>query len=132
MSESMWYMSAFYLNYIIKVVGNFFHTFQDFVRFCVGTCVIYCQSVYLGMKPLETHDQRYFFPQLNPCGNSTYVTFSLMRRWVCLLWTCLESCQVYISHTSDRRLSVSQGWSRCCGEEKYLALAGIKLGPCSQ
>jgi hypothetical protein len=24
--------------------------------------------------------------QLNPCGHSPYVTFSLKRGWVCLLW----------------------------------------------
>jgi hypothetical protein len=37
------------------------------------------QSVRLGVKPLEAHDQRYFFFffQLNPCGHSPYVTPSL-------------------------------------------------------
>jgi hypothetical protein len=30
-----------------------------------------------------------FFFQRNPCGHSLYVTSSLMRRWVCLSWTCL-------------------------------------------
>jgi hypothetical protein len=29
-----------------------------------------------------------FFFQLNSCGNSPYVTSSLTRRWVCLLWIC--------------------------------------------
>jgi hypothetical protein len=28
---------------------------------------------------------RHFFPQLNPCGNSPFVTSSLTRRWGCLL-----------------------------------------------
>jgi hypothetical protein len=46
--------------------------------------------------PLETHDQR-FFPQLNPCGISPYVTSSLTRRWVCLLWICLAFRQMYLS-----------------------------------
>jgi hypothetical protein len=59
---------------------------------------VYRQSVCLGVKPLETHDQRFFFLQLNPCDISPYVTSSLMRRWVCLLWMCLAFCQVYISH----------------------------------
>jgi hypothetical protein len=45
---------------------------------------VYRQSVRLGVKPLETHDQTFFF-QLNSCGNSSYVTSSLTRRWVCLL-----------------------------------------------
>jgi hypothetical protein len=46
--------------------------------------VVYRQSVCLGVEPLETHDQR-FFPQLNPCGISPYVTSSMTRRWICLL-----------------------------------------------
>jgi hypothetical protein len=29
----------------------------------------------------------FFFLQMNPCGYSPYVTSSLMRGWVCLLWT---------------------------------------------
>jgi hypothetical protein len=41
------------------------------------------QSVWLGARPLETHDQRLFF-QMNSCGNSPYVTSSLTRRRVCL------------------------------------------------
>jgi hypothetical protein len=45
---------------------------------------IYRQSVRLGAKPLEDHDQ-IFFPQLNPCGHSPYLTSSLTRRWVCRL-----------------------------------------------
>jgi hypothetical protein len=57
----------------------------------------YRQSVRLGAWPLETHDQRFFF-QLNSCGNSPYVTSSLTRRWVCLLWICLAFRQVCISH----------------------------------
>jgi hypothetical protein len=35
---------------------------------------VYRQSVRLGVKPLETHDQTFF--QLNSCGNSPYVTSS--------------------------------------------------------
>jgi hypothetical protein len=46
--------------------------------------VVYRQTVSLGVKALETHDQR-FFPQMNPCGNSPSVTSSLTRSWVCLL-----------------------------------------------
>jgi hypothetical protein len=58
---------------------------------------VYRQNVRLGVKPLETHDQRYFV-QLNSCGNIPYVTSSLTRRWDCLLWICLGFRQVYISH----------------------------------
>jgi hypothetical protein len=45
---------------------------------------IYRQSVRLGVRHLETHDQITFF-QLNSCGNNPYVTSSLTRRWICLL-----------------------------------------------
>jgi hypothetical protein len=39
---------------------------------------VYRQSVHLGVKPLETHDQSFF--QLNPCCNSPHVTTSLTLR----------------------------------------------------
>jgi hypothetical protein len=68
------------------------HQVKDTLRLAV-----YRQSVCLGVKPLETHDQR-FFSQLNPCGISPYVTSTLTRKWVCLLWICLGFRQVYISH----------------------------------
>jgi hypothetical protein len=58
---------------------------------------VYRQTISPGVKLLETHDQRLFF-QLNSCGNSPYVTSSLMRWRVCLLWICLAFRQVYISH----------------------------------
>jgi hypothetical protein len=48
---------------------------------------VFPQLVRPGVKPLETHDQ--IFLQLNPCEHSPYVTSSLTRRWVCLLWICL-------------------------------------------
>jgi hypothetical protein len=41
---------------------------------------------------------RVFFFQLNPCGNSSCVTSSLTRIWVCLLWIRLAFRQVYVSH----------------------------------
>jgi hypothetical protein len=41
---------------------------------------VYRQSVRIGVKPLETHDQRPFSFQLSPCGNSAYVISSLRRR----------------------------------------------------
>jgi hypothetical protein len=55
---------------------------------------VYRQSLHLGAKPLETHDQ-YFF-QLNPCGHSPYVTSSLTRRWVCHLQLLLVLASVVI------------------------------------
>jgi hypothetical protein len=60
---------------------------------------VYRQSICLGVKLLETHDQNFFFsPPTNPYDISPYVTSSLTRRWVCLLWICLAFRQVYISH----------------------------------
>jgi hypothetical protein len=50
---------------------------------------VYRQSARLGVKPFETHDQRSLLFQLSPCGNSPYVTSSLTRIWICLLWTWL-------------------------------------------
>jgi hypothetical protein len=41
----------------------------------------------LASSPLRITTTDYF--QLNPCGNSPYVTSSPTRRWVCLLWICL-------------------------------------------
>jgi hypothetical protein len=41
----------------------------------------YRQSVLLGTEPLETHGQN-FFPQINTCGHSPYITSSLTRGWV--------------------------------------------------
>jgi phosphohistidine phosphatase SixA len=38
---------------------------------------VYRQSVHLGAKTLEAHDQSFF--QLNPCGHNPYVTSSLTR-----------------------------------------------------
>jgi hypothetical protein len=58
---------------------------------------VYRQSVDIGAKPLETHDQRLFL-QLDPCDPSPYVTSSLTRRWIYLLWICLAFRQVYVSH----------------------------------
>jgi hypothetical protein len=38
------------------------------------------------------------FLLLGPCGNRHYVTSSLTRRWVCLLWIYLTFRQAYVSH----------------------------------
>jgi hypothetical protein len=56
---------------------------------------VYPKSVRLGVKTLDTHDQRFF--QLNPCSHSPYVTPSRTRRWVCLLCICLVFREVYVS-----------------------------------
>jgi hypothetical protein len=49
---------------------------------------VYGQSVRLGVKPLETHYQRFFFFfwQLNPCCHSPNVTSFLTRGLGCLLY----------------------------------------------
>jgi hypothetical protein len=61
--------------------------------------VVYCLSVHLGVKPLETHDQRLFFSNWTLAVIVPYVAPSLTRRWVCFLWMNLAFCKVYVSHT---------------------------------
>jgi hypothetical protein len=51
----------------------------------------------LASSPLRLTTRDFFF-QVNPCGHSPYVTFSLTKWWVCLLCMCLAFRQVYISH----------------------------------
>jgi hypothetical protein len=36
---------------------------------------------------------------MNPCSHSPYVTSSLTRRWVCLLWICLALSSVRIAYS---------------------------------
>jgi hypothetical protein len=55
------------------------------------------QSVHNGAENLEVHEEEFFF-QLNPCGHSPYVTTSLTRRRVCLLWICLALSSVRNAH----------------------------------
>jgi hypothetical protein len=50
----------------------------------------------LASIPWKTTTTDFF--QLNLCGKSPYVTSSLTRRWVYLLWIYLAVRQVYISH----------------------------------
>jgi hypothetical protein len=53
---------------------------RDTVRLAVCS-----QSDHLGDKPLENHDYSFCF-QLSPFDNSPYVTSSLTKGRVCLLW----------------------------------------------
>jgi hypothetical protein len=58
--------------------------FKTTVRFKVTLrLAVYRQSISLGAKPLQTHDQ--YFLQLNLCGYSPYVTIFLTKGWVCCL-----------------------------------------------
>jgi hypothetical protein len=61
---------------------------------------VYCQSVHLGAKHFETHDQ-YFF-QLNICGYNPYVTSSLTRGWVCRLQLLLTLANTVILGSEPR------------------------------
>jgi hypothetical protein len=63
--------------------------------------VVYRQSVSLGDKPLETHEQ-YFFFQLNTCGHSPYITSSLTRGWVCRLQLLLDRAGAVILRSESR------------------------------
>jgi hypothetical protein len=66
---------------------------------------VYRPLVLLGAKSLEAQGEIFFF-QLNPCSPSPYVTSSLTRRQVCLLWMCLAFRQVYISHIYSMLLKI--------------------------
>jgi hypothetical protein len=55
--------------------------------------------VTLSWRQAPWYSQRSFF-QMNLCGHSLYVTSSLTRKWVCLLWIGLAFHQVYVSHMS--------------------------------
>jgi hypothetical protein len=61
---------------------------------------VYRQSVRLGFKPFETHDQYLF--QLNTSGYSPYVTFSLTRGWVCRLQLLLALASAVILGSESR------------------------------
>jgi hypothetical protein len=61
-------------------------------------CRFTANQFVLASSPLRLTTRDFFLFRLNSCGNSPYVTSSLTRRWVCLLWICLASRQVYISH----------------------------------
>jgi hypothetical protein len=61
---------------------------------------VYRQSVRLGDKPLETHDQ-YFF-QLNTCVHSLCVTSSLTRGWNCRLQLLLALASAVILKSESR------------------------------
>jgi hypothetical protein len=61
---------------------------------------VYSPWVRLDDKHLETHDQ-YFF-QLNTCGHSPYVTFSLTRGWVCRLQFLLVLASAVILRSKSR------------------------------
>jgi hypothetical protein len=62
---------------------------------------VYRQSVRLGDKPLDTHDQ-YFIFQLNTCGYCPYVTSSVTRGWVCRLQLLLVLTSAVILKLESR------------------------------
>jgi hypothetical protein len=62
---------------------------------------LYRQSVRLGDKPLETHDQQFFF-QVNTCCYSPNVTSSLTRGWVCRLQLFLVLASTVILRSESR------------------------------
>jgi hypothetical protein len=73
---------------------------QILVRVTLRLAVCY-QSVRLGAKPLEDHDQ-YFSPQLNTCSRSPYVTSSLTRGWVYRLQLLLAFASAIILGSESR------------------------------
>jgi hypothetical protein len=63
------------------------------VRFTL-LLAVYRQSVHLGVKHLETHEQNFF--QLNTCLHSPSVTSSLTRGWICSLQLLLALARAVI------------------------------------
>jgi hypothetical protein len=70
---------------------------------------VYRQSVRLGDKPLEAHDQHFF--QLNTCCHIPYVTSSLTRGWVCRLQLLLALASAVILRSGS------------CGTHVYILLS---------
>jgi hypothetical protein len=73
---------------------------------------VHRQSIHLGYKPLETHDQ-YFF-QLNTCFHSSYVISSLTRGWVCSLQLLLALASAVILRSDS------------CGTLDHILLSQIR------
>jgi hypothetical protein len=59
--------------------------------------VVYRQSVRLGAKPLETHDQ-YFFFRLNTCGYSPYVRVCRLQLLLALAGAVILGSQFRGTH----------------------------------
>jgi hypothetical protein len=62
---------------------------------------VYRQSVRLGYKPLETHDQHFSFPT-DTCCHGPYATSPLKRRWVCNLQLLLVLASAVILGSESR------------------------------
>jgi hypothetical protein len=62
---------------------------------------VYRQSIHFGADPFETHGQIFF--QLNTCGHSPYITYSLPRGWVCRLQLLLVLASAIILGPESRR-----------------------------
>jgi hypothetical protein len=79
------------------------------------------ESLY-HLAPSPLRQNILFSFKLNPYGNSAYVTSSLTRRRVSLLWICLVIRQMYVSHVTENSsfcivwspLSVQALQSRSC------------------
>jgi hypothetical protein len=65
---------------------------------------VYRQSIRLGAQPRETHC-RNSFSQLNSCGRSSYITYSLTRGWVCRLQLLLALARAFILGSESRGTS---------------------------
>jgi hypothetical protein len=60
--------------------------------------VVYHQSVHHGVKPDVAHKHRLFFLQMNPCGQSIYITSSPIRGWVSPMNMPSLLSSVHIAH----------------------------------
>jgi hypothetical protein len=69
------------------------------VRFTLRL-VVYHQSVHLSAKPLNAHNQRFFFFYNWTLAVLVLMVHPLMRRWVCYLWIGLTFVKcMYCTHS---------------------------------
>jgi hypothetical protein len=78
----------------------------------------------LAPSPLRITTRDFFFLRLNPCGHSPYVT-SLMRGWVCLLWTCFACVKC-----TYRAYSMLLKILRCVLYTNPLSVHALQSRPC--
>jgi hypothetical protein len=58
---------------------------------------VFHQSLCLGVKPIETHDQTFLSPQLNPCGNGLYACLQLLYLALATLLLRIRCCKMCLS-----------------------------------
>jgi hypothetical protein len=78
---------------------------KTFTKESTSSCKKFKVKVRVTLR-LAVYRQSEIF-QLNPCGHSPYITSSLTRGWVCVLWACLAFNSQSESHYNWRSVSQS-------------------------